>query len=95
LLAAHQVSGFVCSISLFTRKENATTQFPLNSAAKSRRTTAGHLIVQHQQYHVYIISKKRQKWLFTRSLTQNKPGLKKFHDLTLFHGARPHGTVVL
>jgi hypothetical protein len=39
--------------------------------------------------------KKRQKWPISRSLTQNKPGLKKFHDLTLFHGARPHGAVVL
>jgi hypothetical protein len=39
--------------------------------------------------------KKRQKWPFSRSLTQNKPGLKKIHDLTLFHGARPHGAVVI
>jgi hypothetical protein len=31
--------------------------------------------------------KKRQKWPFSRSLAQNKPGLKKFHDLALFHGA--------
>jgi hypothetical protein len=30
-----------------------------------------------------------------RSLTENEPGLKKFHDLTLFHGARHHGAVVL
>jgi hypothetical protein len=39
--------------------------------------------------------KKRQKWPFSRSSTQNKPGLKKFHDLTLFHGARHHGAVVI
>jgi hypothetical protein len=39
--------------------------------------------------------KKTTKWPFSRSLTQNKPCLKRFHDLTLFHGARPHGAVVL
>jgi hypothetical protein len=41
------------------------------------------------------LRRKRQKWPFSQSLTQNKPGLKKFHDLTLFHGARPHGAGAL
>jgi hypothetical protein len=40
-------------------------------------------------------SKKRKKWLFTRSLTQNEPCLKFFHELTLLHGAGPHGAVVV
>jgi hypothetical protein len=34
-----------------------------------------------------VEGKKRQKWSFSWSLTQNKPGLKIFHDLTFFHGA--------
>jgi hypothetical protein len=37
---------------------------------------------------VRFLGKKRQKWSFSGSLTQNKPCLKRFHVLTLLHGAR-------
>jgi predicted phage tail protein len=39
--------------------------------------------------------KKRQNWPISRSLTQNKPAMKRIHDLTLLHGARPYGAVVV
>jgi hypothetical protein len=51
-----------------------------------------------QQSYAYIarcMRKKRQKWLFSQTLTQNKPCFKIFHELTLLHGACPHGAVFL
>jgi hypothetical protein len=35
------------------------------------------------------------KMAFFAKFNTNKPCFKKIHDLTFFHGARPHGAVVV
>jgi hypothetical protein len=70
----------------------------LSLAARTDQTHAATEPIPKLCFYLLVDSqfcKKRQKWPFSRSLTQNKPCLKLIHDLTLFHGARPYGAVVV